>query len=418
MREALVTYRLFFAIQLFVLLMASVTFDRWGVLRGIVAAQAALAGIWLGVGPIRKTARKAGAILAAALFVLVGTVLAARLPIGGLFGMHGYGWEFLMWMVRVLAVGGLYWQGLLRKGYVLSRFGEPLTDGFLRIRLPHLLVVASLVALYFVVTGNLGSGAFYGFLTVTYIILLGLAYAAMSLLASLLILQPIPTPGTIVAYVLGILVISFAIAGHTYDQTDRWASAQRAWLMAMIELMWLAGSLLTLRVVGFRISRQSVAAEPAASVAYSLRFSLRALFVALTLIAVWLGWNVSIVRKRDRLRELINGTTVSGRSMAVITQAEGDARAPREVKERIAPHVVEAFGIRNRGGTMIGPRGSPDLSLVRRWLGDEAVFIILLDHESELQDEVAAAFPEAMIAIRDGVEEDRRRQLNAEPTEQ
>jgi hypothetical protein len=115
---------------------------------------------------------------------------------------------------------------------------------------------------------------------------------------------------------------------------------------------------------------------------------------------------VSTVQQRKRLRALIDDRTTAGRPMAAITHAEGDASASREVKERIAPHLIEAFDIRNRGGPVVGPRDGGNLSLVRRWLGDETVFIILLDRGSELQEDVEAAFPEAMIVTRDGVEDE------------
>jgi hypothetical protein len=411
MHEPQLAHRIFFAIQAIVLLAAMFTLDHWGVFRGIIAAQAGLVGVWLGVGQMQRKQRLIAAAAAAALFALVMVALALNFKLVWLLSPNGFGWQFLLLMARVLFVAGVFWQALGRDGYVLMAAGEPMQAGLLRFRLHHLVALMGLVALYLVVTQNLDGGPFYQVLLVVYVALMGLAYAANSLLASLMALEPKWTPGRIIAYGLSILAISLAIAGHAYHQTDNWNTARRTWLETMIEVAWLGGSLAVLRMPGMRLVRLP-GTEPAPAFATDdgstsathapwFRFNLKAMFVVFTLVAIWLGWNVSIVQQRKHLRALIDDRPASGGTMAVITAAEGNAAAPKAVKDQIAPHVIEAFQIRNRGGTTIGPRSGGDLSLLRRWLGDELVFIILLDDELDIREEVESTFPEAMIVIRE-----------------
>jgi hypothetical protein len=403
---------LFVAVQTAGLVAASMTSGPWRLLQGIVPAQAALVAIWLAIGPVNRKMRRVGAIVAAVLFFSSAVSLAFDLPAGWLLGQNGYGWQFLMLMVRVLVVGAFYWQMRERKGYVLSTSGGPISESLLRFRLHHVFMVMAFVAVFFVVTGNSGGGAFYSLLLVVYIALLGLAYAGMSLLASLLMLEQRRTLGRVAAYVAGIGEMSVAIAAHAYLQSDGWPAARHYWLEAMVEVAWLCTSL---GVARLRLSPSPVvvgeADENPADVAVwkpSIRFSLKALFVVFTLAALWLGWNVSTVQERKRLRAMLDGRPGNGGVTGFVTYDEGNAAAPQAVKRRIAPIVSDAFNIRNRGGNVTHPRAYGDLSIVRRWLGDELVFIILLDGDSPLREDAKDAFPEAMIVIRDGREIDAR----------
>jgi hypothetical protein len=405
MNNARRTFRIFLAIQACAFVIVAFVLDDSSVLRAIMPAQAVLVGICLAVGPIEHASRVVGGIIVAALFVIVLTCLALGLSIGGLFGRNGYGWQFLMLTVRALFVGGFYWRSFLRSGYILSTSGERLGGHLLRFRLHHFLALTSLAALYFVVTGNLGGGPFYDVLLVAYAILLGFAYAIMSLLASLSVLEPRHSPSKVLAYLLGILSFSLAIAAHAYQSTGGWSSARFTWLETMVEVAWICGSLIAMRLVGFQISKQpasSLATDttPLILLKRSLRFSLRTFFVALTLISIWLGWNVSIVRKRDHLREMIQGRPGTSGLMGIVTHADGHAAAPRRIKERIGPLIREAFDIRDGGGHTIVPKDYDNLSLIRRWLGDERVFLILLDESVDIR-QFEAAFPEAMIVVRE-----------------
>ena len=54
-------------------------------------------------------------------------------------------------------------------------------------------------------------------------------------------------------------------------------------------------------------------------------------FIVLTLFAVWLGWNVSVVQ--PHACKMIEGRPGGGGIMAVVTYAEGDASALKQVKD-------------------------------------------------------------------------------------
>jgi hypothetical protein len=258
MNSARRAFGIFLAIQACALVIVGFVLDGSSLFRAVLPAQAALFGIVLSVGPIQHVARILGAIIVGALFVVVVTTLALQLDIGGLFGRHGYGWQFLMMMVRVLLIGGFYWRCLLRQGVVLSTSGEPWGGALFRFRLLHLLVLMSLVALYFGVMRSLSGGPFYALVLVLYVVLLGCAYTIMSLFASLLALDPHYTPGKVIACLCGILLFSLAIAGHAYEAQSGWNSAKFAWMEAMIEVAWIVGSLVALRRSGFRLVKKVV----------------------------------------------------------------------------------------------------------------------------------------------------------------
>ncbi len=103
------------------------------------------------------------------------------------------------------------------------------------------------------------------------------------------------------------------------------------------------------------------------------RFSLRSMFVAATLLCLWLGWELSVLRARQTVR--------------------------RELKGNAAFHFVSVEAM---AAQMVVPVGSPPASvpLVRRWLGDEAIDQIWYTRhlqgfsEADLQ-RLEKAFPEA-----------------------
>lgn len=98
------------------------------------------------------------------------------------------------------------------------------------------------------------------------------------------------------------------------------------------------------------------------------RFSLATLFVVVTLLGSWLGWNVRTVRQR---RDMIES-------------------------------------IEHRGGTLflVGDRSrykeAPEVPLVRQWLGDVAVSQIVPPKSGSVEEDeqIRAAFPEAYVYFR------------------
>jgi hypothetical protein len=115
------------------------------------------------------------------------------------------------------------------------------------------------------------------------------------------------------------------------------------------------------------------------------RFSLRTLFVVVTVVGVWLGWNMNIVRHR---RELVEW---SRQQQAIAV--------PRELMaEKLAAlRMVGAFE-----GNFTQFDGVPEVSLVRRLLGDEAIALFEFHFEfhgpppADTKAALEKWFPEAL----------------------
>jgi hypothetical protein len=134
------------------------------------------------------------------------------------------------------------------------------------------------------------------------------------------------------------------------------------------------------------------------------RFSLRALFVIVTILALWLGWQLSIVRQRQALREqlLLEG--------AYFREAgRGPVGDPLEILLiKLDPNVGPgAFVHTRRGAEYLGhpfregnPAAGPNWT--RRILGDREWELIDLARFGTATDlKRLTCFPEADILARD-----------------
>jgi hypothetical protein len=110
-----------------------------------------------------------------------------------------------------------------------------------------------------------------------------------------------------------------------------------------------------------------------------LRFSLRAMLAAVTILCVWLGWESSVVRRRQQL----------------IRQAEAEG--------------YEFIGILTVDGIEMLPRGTIDppdkISFIRHWLGDKPVNDVYYyefspGYSQQRLLELMQAFPEATFQAR------------------
>ncbi len=153
---------------------------------------------------------------------------------------------------------------------------------------------------------------------------------------------------------------------------------------------------------------------------FRLRFRLRTLLLAITAVAVWLGWNVHIVQRRNELRR-----TGADHGAHFVSYWEGAATAPKADKDRTAPTVMAYFDAQRKtsqsfGGSSVSiesPTASADLPLIRRWLGDEPVVWIVLTDPTQLPT-YHASFPEAFIAVdpqAEGAIADWTRNINERP---
>ena len=101
-----------------------------------------------------------------------------------------------------------------------------------------------------------------------------------------------------------------------------------------------------------------------------LRFSTRTLLVAVTIFCVWLGWQVSIVRERKAVKQLL--LEHGDKLFDAVVLGPGDTRWP----------------------------ATP--SRFRGWLGDTVNFRVFAHDLSEAEfDRVCRAFPEADVDVYD-----------------
>ena len=120
------------------------------------------------------------------------------------------------------------------------------------------------------------------------------------------------------------------------------------------------------------------------------RFSLRTLFIAMTVFCLWLGWNVQIVHERNAMRHKIRR---DGGWVVIENPAKGPDIAQGPVNDEgteIPDHVFRVFDIETDG---VNP-----IPLVRRMLGDEFVVMVRVKRESEVES-VQRIFPGCLIDV-------------------
>jgi hypothetical protein len=120
-----------------------------------------------------------------------------------------------------------------------------------------------------------------------------------------------------------------------------------------------------------------------------LRFNLRTMFVAFTVVAVWLGWNLRIVREREATLRLLREADFAYSELQ---------DTPRGAQLEVARQ-RELTQLRRRPYDEFPPTASPQLSMLRRWLGDRPVRLIIYQPGTGLVD-VQSLFPEAMVYAR------------------
>ena len=128
--------------------------------------------------------------------------------------------------------------------------------------------------------------------------------------------------------------------------------------------------------------------------AHLFQFSFKLLLAVLTLAAIWIGWNTSIVNNRKRLLRSLDQNT------AVIRQQSlDDFKAAGYRLNNVTRHELDVLGAFNQRRYTLYKLRSPksgDLSYIRRLLGDEPFHVIELDKDSD-REEYLSAFPEAQI---------------------
>jgi hypothetical protein len=144
-----------------------------------------------------------------------------------------------------------------------------------------------------------------------------------------------------------------------------------------------------------------------------LQFSLRTMFVLWTAVAVWLAWNVHVVRERRMLRdELSTRGLASFYRPADLRELKAHRLADlRELKAQERRLLAsQLFSVDVQYKQSLGRRvyvpayeGLPatddGVSWMRSWMGDQEIATITLDAPIELP-RVQRLFPEATIRVR------------------
>ena len=110
---------------------------------------------------------------------------------------------------------------------------------------------------------------------------------------------------------------------------------------------------------------------------FRFAFSLRTLFVVVTIVGVWLGWELKIIRQRAAVR-------------LSIESQDGHlcVARPRDVSQETCGVVVVSESLIKHA----------TIPLVREWLGDEAIDNIVVRSEGQAQI-AKAIFPEAKVFL-------------------
>ncbi len=118
-------------------------------------------------------------------------------------------------------------------------------------------------------------------------------------------------------------------------------------------------------------------------------YSLRTLFVVVTVLCVWLGWNVNIVQQRRAARTRSKPHSIDAVEWAHATTARD--------REHIDPRIV---GIAKSKWCrkQADPTAGPHISAIRRWLGDEPIGFVAVWNDSDFPS-VRALYPEAMTVM-------------------
>src|SRR4249920_2312085 len=119
------------------------------------------------------------------------------------------------------------------------------------------------------------------------------------------------------------------------------------------------------------------------------RFSLRTMFIVVTIFGVWLGWQLQIVRERKELIRLLNHLPEDKDSHVSITRLEEIEHDPSfKLRQKFSPS-NEFDSVR--------------IAWFRRMLGDEAYLSIHVEHPLDRQflNRLEVAFPEAVLAYHE-----------------
>jgi hypothetical protein len=110
------------------------------------------------------------------------------------------------------------------------------------------------------------------------------------------------------------------------------------------------------------------------------QFRLRTLFVVVTLVAIWLAWQLRTVHERRAMQETVSMFT------EVFEQAQPAGGS--------IPQFVQA--LQAQSAEHVAPTRSRVWPRIRKWLGDEPMWVVMPEKQSDFEA-AKRLFPEALI---------------------
>jgi hypothetical protein len=210
---------------------------------GVLSAQFALVGIWLGMGDHRIGQRLTIAVLG-----IIGlSAVAVTRPFFN-------GWEFLLALVRLLVFGVVYSFIRRNRQLVFGRASAFVDVQMFRVSLKQLFGLIFGVAAFLALDRSLESysGPWYSMFLVIATVMVGMGGALVPLVASLASLGKRNAASAIISG-FAILVLAAAIAAFTYSQTNSWRTAAQWFTSSIVEALMICASIIAFRQCGFRL---------------------------------------------------------------------------------------------------------------------------------------------------------------------
>jgi hypothetical protein len=120
------------------------------------------------------------------------------------------------------------------------------------------------------------------------------------------------------------------------------------------------------------------------------RFSLRTLFVVVTVIGIWLGWNFNTAQRR---RAALDKARVASENDIVPWAIATAPDAPDQMDSRLAA-LAASKECRRRGFSTMDRH----ISAIRRWMGDEPIGLAVFFSEPDFEL-FRSYFPEATVLL-------------------
>jgi hypothetical protein len=119
------------------------------------------------------------------------------------------------------------------------------------------------------------------------------------------------------------------------------------------------------------------------------------MFVLWTAAIVWLGWDLSLVRRRQEFLRRLDST---GQMFHQLDYPLPAADYGRQLEKDVEQIAHETFG--PEPFTRIEPRSTLSISKVRRWMGDKPILYVAYWAGPDT-DMVRRMFPEAIVVVAD-----------------